>query len=152
MPEHPEPEQLERMLLAGAEHGGTYPVKAAVHLLVFTELIRHRRFVDQLEFLEITDPAGEPATAAFVRDWTTLLDGPTAHLLGGGATRLLTLAMALATGHPVDLRDNLRGFGHAHARRAVEAVALATGYPATPTLGKTTTDLYMTVPAEQPEG
>ena len=119
-------EQLQELLGAGGRVDGRPTKQAAIHLLTYTELVRHRGFAGLLD-IEDVDLRGEIVTAAFVRDWKALPTSPTAHYMGGGDHRLLALAVSLATGEPVDLAENLVGFGFAHARRAIEAVAIATG-------------------------
>lgn len=119
-------DQLKDLLVAGGQADGRYTLQAAIHLLTYTELVHHRGFTDLLDIQDV-DVRGENVPAAFVRDWKALPTGPTAHYMGRGDHRLLALAVSLATGEPVDLAENLVGFGHAHARRAIEAVAIATG-------------------------
>jgi hypothetical protein len=120
-------EQMQQLLIAGGKHNGRHTVQAAIHLLTYTELPQHRGFGELVKVQEIRDHEGQPVTAAFVRDWKALPNAPTAHYLGGGDHRLLALAISMATGEPVDLYQNLSGFGHAHMRRVIEAVAIATG-------------------------
>jgi hypothetical protein len=75
--------------------------------------------------------------AAFVRDWAALAEGPAISYRTGGDARMLALAASLASGQPVDLAANVGVGGHAHARRVIEAFAIATGtaelYAITPT-------------------
>lgn len=126
------PEWVAEWLRAGARYDGTDTAVAAVHLLTFTELPHRTRFVDHLRLEQVRVPHGVPAqvvTVARVDDWPRLLNSPIATRLGSAAFQLLTLAAGLASGQPVDLRDSVRGLGHTHARRVVEAVAIATGYP-----------------------
>jgi len=68
-----------------------------------------------------------PILAALVQSWRGLADSAAADRLAGAHTRLLALAASLATGEPVDLQHNLPVGGHAHARRVIEAMAIATG-------------------------
>jgi hypothetical protein len=109
-------------------------VYAAVHLLTFTELPGRASFADLVDVEDINAGGGAPTLAAFVRDWKELR---TASHLGSACQRLLTLAASLATGEPVDFAENVSGLGHAHARRVIEAIAIATGqgemYAITPT-------------------
>jgi hypothetical protein len=120
-------EQMQQLLIAGAKHNGRYTVRAAIHLLTYTELPQHRGFGQLVKVQQIRSHEGQLVSAAFVRDWTALPTAPTARYLGGGDHRLLALAISMATGEPVDLYQNLSGFGHAHMRRVTEAVAIATG-------------------------
>jgi hypothetical protein len=65
-----------------------------------------------------------------VRDWHAVESVATTRRWGTGAERLVALAVSLATGDPVDLRDAVIGGGFAHARRVIEAIAIATGHGA----------------------
>lgn len=121
------PEGLCRMLTAGAAAIGRTTVRAAVHLLTFTEL-PHRRDFPSLIVFEYVDEGELRVPAAFVRDWAALPDSRAADRIGGGDQRMLALAVSLATGGPVDLAANVGVGGHAHARRVIEAIAIATGY------------------------
>jgi len=131
-------EEWQQLLVAGGKYSGLLTVKGAVHLLTFTELPHHRAFPDLVEVERVHDRANnETYTAAFVKDWAALPDSKAAIRLPGGDTKLLALAVSMVSGTPVSLRDNLVGFGHAHIRRVIEAVAMATGgdefYAVTPT-------------------
>ena len=121
-------DEWTQLLIAGGKYSGLLTVKAAIHLLTFTELVHRRGFDDLVEVETVHDRANdETYTAAFVKDWTGLPDNEAATRLPGGDTRLLALAVSMAAGTPVNLRENLAGFGHAHMRRVIEAVAIATG-------------------------
>lgn len=119
-------EQMNEMLLAGARLTGTHTARAAAHLLTFTDLPGRASFAELVDVVDERDLDGNQVTAAFVADWTAL--PAKAGYLTGGDARLLAIAASLAAGEPVDLRENLPGFGHAHARRVIEAVIIATGY------------------------
>jgi len=121
------PEALCDLLTAGATAIGRPNVQAAVHLLTFTSL-PHRRDFPSLIVFEYVDTDGVSAPAAFVRDWKALPASRAADRIGSGDARMLALAVGLATGEPVDLRENVAVGGHAHARRVIEAIAIATGY------------------------
>jgi hypothetical protein len=121
------PDELTQMLVAGAQATGRTNVQAAIHLLTFTSL-PHRHAFPELLDVEDVDGRDGPALAAFVKDWKSLPDSPAADRLGGGDQRLLALAVSLAAGEPVDLSANLSVGGYAHARRVIEAMAIATGY------------------------
>ena len=120
-------EAMRQLLVAGAQYTGTYTIQAAVHLLTFTELPHHRGFDRLVEVEEVGTTDGRMMPAAFVRDWKRLPKAPTAHYMGSADHRLLALAVSLAAGQPVDLRDKVVGLGSAHARRVVEAFAIAAG-------------------------
>jgi hypothetical protein len=130
-------EEMEQMLAAGGKLIGTYPAQAAIHLLTFTELPGRRDFAALVDVEEVPDHDGRPVLAAFVRDWAILAEGPAISYRTGGDARMLALAASLASGQRVDLRDNVGVGGHAHARRVIEAFAIATGvadlYAVTPT-------------------
>jgi hypothetical protein len=119
-------EQMNDLLAAGAQQIDRWPVYAAIHLLTFTDLPGRPHFTDlvDIEDTEDTEDTDGPV-AAFVRDWKAL---PDTRGLGSGSQRLLALAASLATGDPVDLSANVCVGGHAHARRVIEAIAIATGY------------------------
>lgn len=116
-------EQMNDLLVAGAQQIDRWPVYAAVHLLTFTDLPGRPSFTDLVEIEDTEDTDGP--VAAFVRDWKAL---PDTRGLGSGSQRLLALAASLATRDPVDLSANVCVGGHAHARRVIEAIAIATGY------------------------
>ncbi len=125
MTEH-NPEQMNEMLLAGARLTGTLTARAAVHLLTFTELPGRASFAELVDVVDERDRDGNQVTAAYVTDWAAL--PAKAGYLTGGDARLLALAVSLAAGDPVDLRENLPGLGTAYAHRVIEAVVIATGY------------------------
>lgn len=129
-------EEMSVMLVAGGRASGLLNVQAAVHLLTFTELVGCRDFQDAVEVssVRLLEPDGTrsatPATAAFVVDWRGLCDLSSAARMGGGANRLLELAVSWAVGRPVDLRDCASNvLGSAHSRRLIEAVRIAMGGP-----------------------
>jgi hypothetical protein len=111
-------EELIAMLVAGAEADGRPTQRAAVHLLTFTELPRWRSFQDSLVI---------EGSQAYVHIWSALPLSDAGSRLSSAGNRLLALAVSLAGGGPVGLRDNVTGLGHAHARRVVEAFLIATG-------------------------
>lgn len=118
-------EQLTELLTAGAVNGRP-TVQAAVHLLTFTSFVHQHDAVTLLDFDNDDDPDA-PVTAAFVRDWPAVESLAIARRWGRGGESLITLAVSLAAGTAVDLRDVLPGLGSAHARRVIEAVVIATG-------------------------
>jgi hypothetical protein len=127
------PDELAQMLVAGAQAIGRTNVQAAIHLLTFTSLPHRHAFPELLDVfpaLDVEDVDGRdgPALAAYVKDWKALPGSAAADRLGGGDQRLLALAVSLAVGEPVDLSANLSVGGYAHARRVIEAMAIATGY------------------------
>lgn len=121
------PDQLIELLTAGAQLDGRPTMQAAVHLLTFTPFPHQADVATLLEFDNDADPDA-PVTAAFVTDWRTVESIAVARQWGTGAQRLVALAVSLATGESVDLRDTVPVGGHAHARRVIEAMAIATGY------------------------
>ncbi|WP_431935843.1 hypothetical protein [Micromonospora sp. RP3T] len=131
-------DEMRAMLTAGAQRDGALNRRGAVHLLTFTSIPAWRGFpalVDVLTVPVMVDAGsdgpwhldGADMQVAFVRNWATLAEDIRAAHLSASARRLLTLAVSMATGGPVDLRENLASLGHAHARRVLEAVAIATG-------------------------
>jgi hypothetical protein len=116
-------DELRAMLTAGAA-GASPTLQAAVHLLTFTDVPDRPAFANLVDVDDIS--AGTtPALGAFVRDWAGLPSSAAAARLSGGPARLLALAISLATGQPVDLRENIAPGGHAHIRRVLEAVIIA---------------------------
>lgn len=120
------PDELIDLLTAGA-HDARPTMRAAVHLLTFTAFAHQIDAAGLLTFDNDDDP-DTPATAAYVRDWGQIESIAIARRWGTGGERLVALAVSLATGEPVDLRDTVPTGGHAHARRVIEAMAIATGY------------------------
>jgi hypothetical protein len=117
-------DELNQLLAAGAELGGHGPVRAAVHLLTFTELPYWRGFEKLLEIYHVGGPGGV-RHAASVRDWRALADAPVAARLSGGDRHLLNVAVGLATGVPA-APAAVPGLGRAgQARRLAEAYAMA---------------------------
>lgn len=126
-------DQMAAALTVAARASGSQLQQAAVHLLTFTELPGRTDFAAHvdLDFVEIQgdESDGSPDESlllARVRDWAVLLLDRRMYLTGGGR-RLLELAGSLATGRPVDLSSQLTDLGHAHGRRVVEAVIIASG-------------------------
>lgn len=121
-------DDMRALLVAGARFTGRLTVQGAVHLLTFTDVPAWLGFPSLVHIERVDDVAcGETYDAAFVPSWPTLLEDTRAAHVSGSAHRLLALAVSLAVGTPVDLRENLTGFGHVTARRVLEAVAIATG-------------------------
>lgn len=129
-------EEMRALLVAGGEQVGRLNIRGAVHLLTFTDLPDWRGFHVLVDIERVLNRDHERTTVALVRDWTALPNVRAAQISGSGR-RLLALAVSMAAGAPVSLREELSGFGHAHARRVMEAVAIATGadefYAITPT-------------------
>jgi hypothetical protein len=121
-------EQVRSMLAADAIVNGLNTHRAAVNLLLFTDIPDTAVIQQHLEIYKGRDVEGNVLTAARVADWTALMDGLGRHLTGGQEA-LLTLAAALDTRKPVDLVDVLpRAGGFAYAKAMIEAVKTATGY------------------------
>lgn len=131
-------DELRALLVAGARCRGSLSIQGATHLLIFTDVPDRLGFRSLVEVeLGLYDRgAGETYDAAFV-PWARLVDATQAWHISSTARRLLDLAVSMAAGVPVDLRDALPGLGHAHARCVLEAVAIAAGadefYTLTPT-------------------
>jgi hypothetical protein len=107
---------------------GIYCDEAAVRLLT-----GHRRWLSREDFLAecvnvevVAD--GEPARA-FV-DWSAVVAALKAGRLvcSGGERQVLLLAVSLAEGVPVDLRDALVGLDQATMVLVAEVVLLAAGH------------------------
>lgn len=122
-------DEMSAMLQAGAAQIGRPTTRAAVHLLTFTALPGVRGFIRSVDIQPIE---GEPVAGmgAFVRDWKVLAPFAEATRMCGGDQRLVTLAVGLAAGWPIDLRTNVSGGGTAYSRRIIEAFVIATGMDA----------------------
>jgi hypothetical protein len=119
-------EEMTKLLNEWARVVGSYGMYAAMHLLTYTELPGRKDFAKHVD-IETGYAADETEPLiAVVRDWDKLLNSGTVYLTGGDA-RMVEIAASYATGRPVDLRENGSGFGTAHARRLVEAVAIGAG-------------------------
>ena len=121
-------QQVRTMLAAGADYAGTNTAKAAVHLILFTDLPAQPVLQRFLEIETVTDFDGKPLTGAWLNDYAGLRKA-LGHHLYSGLESLLTLAESIEEGTPVNLREVLPRFGgHAHAKVAVQACLIATGY------------------------
>lgn len=120
-------ERLQGLLIAGAQLADLLPQKAAVHLLNWTELPGRADFAAHVEVADVPDLHGREVRAAFVTDWSALARHEGLLGLTGSDERLIALAASLAAGVPVDLRAAACGFGHASAKRVLEAIAIASG-------------------------
>lgn len=129
-------DELRALLVAGAQYNGYQGVQGAVHLLTYTTLPDWRGFPALVDVeLGLYDKIRrETYDVAFV-PWARLLDATRAAHISSTVRRLLDLAVSMAAGVPVDLREALPSLGHAHARRVVEAVAMATDVTEFYTLG-----------------
>ena len=111
-----------------AQAAGIYSLEAAVRLL-----IGHRRWLERGDFLAacvLVDLApGGAVTAAFI-DWPALIEAVDAGDLpcSGSERRVLLVALSLAEGVPVDLREALCGLDRAALVLVAECVAHAGGY------------------------
>ena len=110
-----------------AHAAGLYSLEAAVRLL-----IGQRRWLERADFLSacvIADLAPDGAvTAAFI-DWPAMVGALDAGDLpcSGGERRALLIALSLAEGVPVDLREALCGLDRATLVLVAECVAHAGG-------------------------
>jgi hypothetical protein len=110
-----------------AHAAGIYSLEAAVRLL-----IGHRRWLERADFLAacvLVDLApGGAVTAAFI-DWPALIEALYAGDLpcSGGERRVLSVALSLAEGVPVDLREALCGLDRQALALVAECVAHAGG-------------------------
>lgn len=120
-------EQIIELLTAGATVVGELTMQAAIHLVTFTELPRLAAFTRHVDVQDVLDIDRNPVTAAFVRDWRALLRDEEFTRMGGGDHRLLTLAVSLAAGEEISLRQQAIGLGTAHAKRVLEALAISLG-------------------------
>lgn len=128
MSDHVRPDRTAERLVLGAQATGRANIQAAVHLLVFTDLHRRIGFDDLYVNEHVDRGDGVEVPALFIRDWKRLAAFAAGARLHSGAQRLIDLAVSLGGGVPVNLADAVNIGGHAHARRVIEAVAIATGY------------------------
>ncbi len=102
--------------------------RASTHLLTYTPLMGHTYFAPHVKLVPVIDPDEDrPMTGAFVRDWGALVEDPKIGRLGGHVIDMVRLAAAFH-GVPIDLGEHTGNYGHAHARRAAEAMLIAMGY------------------------
>lgn len=122
------PEQLREMLTAWGIWDGVNNARAAMHLVGFTSVIEHPDAAHHLDIRDVYDRHQEKKImVAFVKDW----DGLIRLADHGDEHGLLVLARSLADpsrSAAILLSGVLGGFGHASARRVIEAIAIATGY------------------------
>ncbi|MEU7591411.1 hypothetical protein AB0A95_34610 [Micromonospora sp. NPDC049230] len=120
-------DELRTLLTAGAKYTGSLSIQGATHLLIFTDVPDRLGFRALVEVeLGLYDRIHKETYDVAIVRWAGLLDAARSWRIGGAGQRLLDLAVSMAAGRPVDLREALPGLGHAHARRVVEAVAIAT--------------------------
>ncbi|MEV0760413.1 hypothetical protein [Nocardia sp. NPDC050435] len=93
--------------------------RAAIGLLDFAGLLDRRDIRAHLDL----DTTGDQA--ALWVNWRALGADTGLSAMGGTQLRLLRLAVSIACGIPVDLRESLSGLGHQHARAVLTAVAEA---------------------------
>lgn len=121
-------DQLRRLLGTDIATGAPATRRAAVYLLTFTELPDRPGFGELVEVLELEWDHGDIVAMGQVSDWAALLAFAAAAGLSDSDQRLVALAGSLASGQPVDLAANVAVSGHEHARRVIEAIAIATGH------------------------
>jgi hypothetical protein len=121
-------DQLRIMFRTDVATGAPVTRRAAVHLLTFTELPDRPGFGELVEILDLEWDQGDIVRMGQVSDWPALLDFAATAGVSDSDRRMVTLAVSLASGQPVDLAANVAVGGPAHARRVIEAIAIATGY------------------------
>jgi hypothetical protein len=131
--EEPEPgcEEMTALFLEGARLSGSTPEQAAVHLLVFTDAPRRMAFDRNRHLIQIReswDPSAQAmVTGAGVSNWG-LLPTDRGLALSSADRRMIRIAASITDGcGVVDLNEELRNMGWAHARRVAEAVLIRTG-------------------------
>ena len=123
------PDALRALIRAGAWIDRPAGIKAAVHLLTFTELPDRPGFAELVEVVQLPGyDDGQDVQVAVIRDWAVLLALPAVDRLSDDDRRLLALAGSLAAGRPVDLAANVAVSSDGHALRIIEAMVIATGY------------------------
>jgi hypothetical protein len=110
-----------------AHAAGLYSLEAAVRLL-----IGQRRWLERADFLAacvIADVAPDGAVRSAFIDWPALIEALAGHLpCSGGERRVLLVALSLAEGVPVDLREAMCGLDRQALVLVAECVAHAGGY------------------------
>lgn len=118
--------QMADALLAAARLEA--PARAAAHqLLVDSDLPGLRDFAAVVELADEHDRKADAAVLAAYVDWKALEAAVPGMRLNSAKVRLVTLAIGLATGTPVDMRDIVGIGGDVHKRYVIEAVLTATG-------------------------
>ncbi|WP_280396014.1 hypothetical protein [Nocardia brasiliensis] len=118
--------ELRGLLDAGTALSENNFHAAAIGLLDFAGLLDRRDVRTHVQIEQAYDNDGRPVRAARI-DWAGLSADTGIGPLGGGAERLLRLAVSIAHSTPVDLQGALSGLGHEHARAVLDAVAGALG-------------------------
>ncbi|MGW5440441.1 hypothetical protein [Nocardia asteroides] len=120
-------DELRAWLLTGADLADNDHHRAGIELLDFLGLLDRAAVRAHIDIDDPNHSDGlEPRTARI--DWAGLGAETDLGPLGGAQRRLLALAVSLAGGVPVDLRDALSGeLGAAHARAALAAVVRGLG-------------------------
>lgn len=119
------PAGLRGLLRAWGDTDGNPGARAAMHLLLFTEIPDAPAFARHVQVDDVRTVASGLVHCAWVRDWDALIGDPDLYLTDNEA-RFLKLAASFATGRPVDLcTDVTSSLGHQHARRLAEAVIIA---------------------------
>ncbi len=110
------------MLVKGAGRYGQRTIKAAVHLLTYTDLVEYGPFVDTLR-----PDAGGAVGFRLPTQWDRILE--LADDMGIGEThyQLLQIAASLAGGEKVDLHRATSRLDNEQAGRVLEALGIATG-------------------------
>jgi hypothetical protein len=121
-------DRLRGLLHTDIATGAPVTRRAAVHLLTFTELPDRPGFGELVAILDLEWDQGDIVRMGQVSDWAALLDFAATAGLSDDDQRLVTLAVSLASGQPVDLAANVAVSGPTHARRVIEAIAIATGH------------------------
>ncbi|MFI8461764.1 hypothetical protein [Kitasatospora sp. NPDC085464] len=118
-------ETLRQAVEARVRLSGSESLKAATHLLTFTDLLGRPDVARHIRLRYETDEDGLEVLVADV-DLPALRDDDAVYLTGGDQ-RFLDLAISYLHGRPTDLSAYLNVFGHAHARRAIEAYIISLG-------------------------
>jgi hypothetical protein len=128
MTTQPDPAELRQLLHAWGESDGAPTSRAAMHLLLFTEVPDSRRFARHVE-IDHVRTVGGLVRCAWVRDWDKLI-GDRELYLSGTEDRFLKIAASFADSRPVSLFTEVaNSLGRAHAQRVAEAVLIAADVP-----------------------
>jgi hypothetical protein len=115
-------------LEVGIATGATPDGKAAVHLLLGTELPNRDGFAALVDIYQLEWEPGDFVQMGSVRDWVELSSWADTVELSDDDRRMVALAVSIASGQPINLATGLVMKDPGRARRIIEAVAIATGH------------------------
>lgn len=118
---------LRDLLLAWGRTDGNPGARAAMHLLLHTEVPDVPAFARHVQVDDVRTVAYGLVHCAWIPDWDALIGDPDLYPTDTEA-RFLRLAASFAAGRPVNLYTDVTvSLGHQHARHLAEAVIIAAG-------------------------